>query len=201
MLAQLLLAVSFVAATYQDVKERAVHDLVWIPALAGAAYVVYLEFPNLGLLIIKVALVGGIALAFTLTGGIGQADAIALAIIAVDPYQLSPILPLFGAAMVALAHIGYEFFTGNARGTKTIPMEKFLREQRWIPKAIVSEGGRTEVNKDVNVAREEVEARKDPQASVEVAYGVPTVAYLGVGYLIYLVYLLVFNQPAFLSLP
>jgi len=58
-----------------------------------------------------------------------------------------------------------------------------------------------EVSGDVNVAREEVEAANKPGASVEVKYGVPTVAYLGVGYVIYLVYLLAFNYSVFASLP
>ncbi len=201
MLAQLLVAVSFALASYQDVKERAVHDLTWVPALVGAAYIIFRAYPNLELPILKLGLVGGVALAFTLAGGIGQADAIAMALIGADPYPLSPILPLLGAAIVAMAHIGYEFAVGNARGTKTIPMEKFLSEQRWIPKAIVSDGARTEVSRDVNVAREEVEASSKAGASVEVSYGVPTVAYLGIGYLAFIVYLLVFNQAAFFSLP
>jgi hypothetical protein len=34
-----------------------------------------------------------------------------------------------------------------------------------------------------------------------VTYGVPTVAYLGFGYLVYLVYLVLFGGTAFLSLP
>lgn len=205
MYAQLLIAASFAAAAYQDVKDRAVSDLVWVPALAGVALVVYSVIvsssPNPLFFVVKVALVGGIALGFTLLGGIGQADAIALAFIAADPYPLSPLAPLFATAAIALVHIGYEFAIGNAKGAKTIPMAQFLREQRWIPKAILSDGTRTEVNNDVNVARDEVEAAKKPDAEVEVRYGVPTVAYLGVGYVAYLVYLLAFSYPTFASLP
>jgi hypothetical protein len=53
----------------------------------------------------------------------------------------------------------------------------------------------------VNDARDEVVAAKKPEAQVEVRYGVPTVAYIGVGYAIYLIYLLAFNPSAFVSLP
>ena len=206
MYAQLLIAVSFALASYQDITERAVSDLVWLPALAGVAYVVYwflvrATSSEIEFLLVKVALVGGIALAFTFLGGIGQADAIAMAFVAADPYTLSPIAPLFAAAAVALVHIGYEFAVGNARGGLTISMEQFLKEQRWIPKAILSDGTRVEVNTDVNVAREEVEAANKPGAQVEVRYGVPTVAYLGIGYVAYLVYLLLFNFSTFVSLP
>jgi hypothetical protein len=204
--AQLLIALSFAIASYQDIKERAVNDLVWIPAAAGTVYVVYSYYVfeptlNIEFLIIKIALIGGIALAFAYFGGIGQADAIAIAFVAADPYPLSPVPPLFAAAFVALSHIGYEYAVGNARGGRTIPMAQFLREQRWIPKAIIADGVRTEVNRDVNVAREEVEAKTLQGATVEVSYGVPTVAYLGIGYVVYLVYLVLFNLPAFLSLP
>ncbi len=206
MYAQLLIAVSFVIASYTDTKERAVSDLAWIPALAGAGYIFYELYvgPTQGafeFLLLKVALIGGIAILFSLLGGIGQADGIAIAFVAADPYSLSPIAPLFATAAVALVHIGYELAVGNARGVKAIPMEQFLHEQRWIPKAIVSDGVRTEVSGDVNVAREEVEAANKPGATVEATYGVPTVAYLGVGYVIFLTYLLAFNYAAFASLP
>ena len=199
--AQVLIAVSFAAATYQDVKERAVNDLVWVPALVGAAYTFYWAYPNLEFELVKLALVGGIALVFTFLGSIGQADAVALVFVAIDPFPLSPLLPLAVAGAVALIHIGYEFAVGNARGGKAIPMEKFLSEQKWIPKAVIVDGVRTEVSGDVNVAREEAEAKQKPGAMVEVSFGVPTVAYLGVGYVLYLVYLVIFNLPAFTSLP
>jgi len=204
--AQLLIAVSFVTAAYQDVRDRAVNDLVWIPAVVGVAYVVYrlyvaLPSDSLEFLLVKVLLIGGIAFVFTYIGGIGEADAIAIAFVAADPYTASPLPTLFATAVVALGHIGYEYAVGNARGAKVIPMSQFLREQRWIPKAIVSDDSRVEVNNDVNVAREEVEASQKKDAMVEVRYGVPTVAYLGAGYVIYLVYLLLFNYSAFAALP
>ncbi len=205
MYAQLLIAASLVVAAYQDVRERAVSDLAWAPALVGVAYAVYLLFGSsvlsLEFLLVKVLLIGGVALAFTFLGGIGQADAIALAFIAADPYPPSPLVALLATAAVALAHIGYEYATGNARGTKTIPMAQFLREQRWIPKAVIAGGTRSEVTKDVNAAREEVAGAGKPEAMVEVKYGVPTVAYLGVGYASYLIYLLLFNYSAFAGIP
>jgi Flp pilus assembly protein protease CpaA len=206
MYAQLLIAASFVIASYSDVKERAVSDLAWIPALIGVGYIFYALYVGstsgtLEYLLLKVVLIGGIAIGFAFLGGIGQADGIAIAFVAADPYVLSPLAPLFATAAVALVHIGYEFANGNARGAKLIPMAQFLKEQRWIPKAIVSDEVRTEVSSDVNVAREEVEAANKPGAMVEVKYGVPTVAYLGIGYVAYLVYLLAFNYSAFASLP
>lgn len=206
MYAQLLIAASFAAASYQDLRERAVNDLIWIPGAAGAAYVVYWFFTHqlpsdTEFFLLKVALVGGVGLVFTLIGGIGEADAIAMALVAADPWILSPFAPLIGAAVIAISHIGYEFAVGNARGTKTVPMEQFLKEQRWIPKAIIHGGERTEVSADVNVAREEVESAGKREGLVEVKYGVPTVTYIGAGYLAYIVYLLVANPGVFASLP
>jgi hypothetical protein len=195
------MAASFAMAAYQDVRDRAVSDLVWIPAVAGAAYSIYWAFPNPEFPIAKLALVAVVALVFTMLGLVGQADAIALVVISADPYNLSPIFPLVAAAAVMATHIAYEFLVGNTRGTKTIPMEKFLREQRWIPKAILSDGARREVSKDVNKARDEVEASNEQGALVEVTYGVPTVAYLGAGYVVYLVCMLLFSPAVFLSLP
>ncbi len=199
--AQFLIGVSFAVASYQDVKERAVSDIVWVPALIGLAYVIYSLFPNLELQLIKLGLVGGVALLFAFLGAVGQADSIAIVFVAADPYQLSPILPLIGGAAIALGHIGFEAAKGNALGSRTIPIERFLKEQKWIPEAVIVSGVREEVNSDVNVARDEVEASPKPGAMVEVKYGVPTVAYLGIGYLVYLAYLVIFNQSALLSLP
>ncbi|QQG48934.1 MAG: hypothetical protein HY247_01050 [archaeon] len=206
MYSQALILVSFATAAVQDVRQRSVNDLVWLPSVAGIALVFYAFvtqrfLPGLELELLKVGLLGGIALAFALFGFIGQADAIAMAIIAADPYPLSPIPAVLAAAVVALGHIGYVFATGDTKKGLTVPMDRFLREQKWIPKAILSGGIRKEVSGDVNVARDEVEAAKDPGASVEVSYGVPTVAYLGVGYAAFLVYLLVFAPDVFFGLP
>jgi Flp pilus assembly protein protease CpaA len=199
--AQLLIGVSFALASYQDVKERAVSDIVWIPALVGAAYVVFSKFPYLEVQLIWLGMFGGIAILFAYLGLVGQADSIALVFFAADPYQLLPILPFIAGAVVALGHISFEVAVGNAPRTKTIQIERFLKEQKWIPEAIIIDGVREKVDSDVNVARDDVEAKQKPGAVVEVKYGVPTVAYLGIGYLACLAYLLIFNQAALLSLP
>ncbi len=201
MYAQLLIGLSLAVAAYQDVKQRAVSDLVWIPAAAGIAYAFYVLYPALAPELVKVGLVGGIALGFAFFGLVGQADAIAMAVLAADPYSFSPVPALLAAGIVAMGHIGYEYANGNAKGGKVIPVETFLKEQRWIPKAVVEDGVRREVNPDVNVARDEVEKGHSPGAMVEVSYGVPTVAYLGVGYAAFLVYLALFFPSTLLSLP
>ena len=198
MLDQLLIAVSFAIAAYQDVKYRAVSDLVWIPALVGSAYGIYSLFPNLDFFLVKLGLLGGIALVFAVLGLVGQADAIALVFIGADPSRLSLILPLGFAAVAAIVHIAYLALTGEGWGSKTIPINQFQKEQKWIPVAVVVDGVRTEVDSDVNVARDEVEANPKEGTLVEVKYGVPTVAYLGLGYVAFLVYLFAFGNAAIL---
>jgi Flp pilus assembly protein protease CpaA len=193
--AQALIAASLFVASFQDVRDRAVSDLVWVPAGAGVVLVIFWSYPATELFqLAKVAVIGGIALGFAYMGGIGEADAIAMAVLACDPYPLSPILPLVASGVVAASHIAYELAAGNAGRKKTIPIEQFLKEQRWIPKGMTVDGQRVEVSDDVNDARDEVEAKQKPGASVEVSYGVPTVAYLGAGYALFLVYLFIFNQ-------
>jgi hypothetical protein len=198
---QILLCATFVAASYQDIKERAVSDLVWIPALLGAGYVIVSVYPDLWYLALRIALVGAMVVVFTLLGYIGQADGIAFVLIATDPFTFSPIAPLFCTAVVAMAHIGYEYATGNARGTLTLPIDRFLKEQKWIPKAVIKDGTREELDRDVNTARDLVARDPVTGSLVEVTYGVPTVAYLGIGYIAYVAYLILFNQAAFLALP
>ena len=200
LLAQLLIGISLAVSAYQDIRERAVMDIVWIPALIGAAYALYTTFPHLQFLLVKLAVIGGIPLLFAYFGLVGQADAIALAFVAADPYELSALVPFVAMAVVAMVHIGYEYAIGNARGTKTITMDRFLKEKNWIPEATIVDGVREVVNRDVNVARDQVEAR-EPRGMVEVKYGVPTVAYIGAGYIIYIILLIAFNHASLLSLP
>jgi len=200
-LSQILICVSLLIASYQDIRERAVSDIVWVPALIGVVYAFYSLYPAIEYLGAKVALVGVISLVFVLLGYMGQADGIAFAFIAADPLPLSPIPALFGTAVVALLHIGYVYAWGGAKGTQTIPIEQFLKEQKWIPKAVISNGSRKELDRDVNVARDLVAKDRVEGSMVEVTYGVPTVAYLGLGYLVYLVYLLVFTPATFFALP
>ena len=198
MFAQVLIGASFALAGYYDYKERAVSDLVWIPGAIGTVYALAVS-QNIWFSLTKIGLIGGIGLAFVLYGALGEADAIAMALISADPNPLSPFPPLLAGAVVAMGAIGYQVAVGNAGKPKMIEISRFVKEKKWIPKALVIEGVRTEVDPDVNVAREDAEAKQMPGAMVEVSYGVPTVSYLAVGYVAYLVYLLV-AYPGVLAL-
>src|SRR6202035_4607777 len=104
---QLLMLASFLLAGYQDARERLVSDFYWIPGIIAAVLVVAF-LPSMDfLLLARITLIGVIAFAFTWFGLIGQADAIALALVASDPTPYAPIPVLLGTGVVAIAHIGY----------------------------------------------------------------------------------------------
>ncbi len=197
---QILIATSLVIASYQDARERAVSDLVWIPSLAGVALVL-LFTTQLTFTLVKIGIVGIFALAFTRYGAIGEADLIAFLIITADPAPFSVVFALGAAGIIIAAHIAYLYSIGYVGKTFQIPVEQFEREKKWIPKAIVSGGVRTPLGRNVNTAREEAVAKAGPGVMIEVTYGVPDVTYLGAGYLAFLTYLVIFNWGLFLTLP
>ena len=206
MYGQTLIAVSFAVASYQDLKGRAVSDLVWIPAIAGAAFIFYSlattgQYADLEFDAVRVLLLGGMAFAMVYFGVLGEADFIALVFFAADPYALGVFFSIIGAVIVLAPHLAYVLLTGEGRGSHVIPVEKFLKEQKWIPRATLMEGLRHEVDSDVNKAREEVETLQKKGMQVEVVYGVPDVLYFGLGYILYLAYLVLFNYGLFSSLP
>jgi hypothetical protein len=206
MYGQILIAASFAVAAYQDLRDRAVSDLVWIPALAGTAFVFYSlatsgQLSDLEFDAFRVLLLGGMAFVLVYFGFLGEADFIALAFFAADPYVFGVFFAVIGAVAVLIPHLAYVFLTGEGRGSHVIPVSRFLKEQKWIPKATLVGGVRREVDRDVNKAREEVEAAQKEGMDVEVVYGVPDVLYFGVGYILYLAYLVLFNYAVFSSLP
>ncbi|MGA2663726.1 MAG: hypothetical protein ABSF83_02105 [Nitrososphaerales archaeon] len=201
MFLQILMAISFLVAGYQDAKERLVSDYVWIPAIIGVALALYLVPSQDVLLLIRIGIIGAIALFVTWFGFVGEADGIAFVLVVADPTPLAPLPVLFAIAAVALGHIGYLYAAGMTGKDKVVSIAQFRREARWIPKAVIVGGERRDVDSNVNVSREDVEKVADETAMVEVQYGVPTVAYIAAGYVIYLVYLAIFQSGVLLGLP
>ena len=198
---QILMAASFLIAGYQDVKDRLVSDLVWIPAIVGVALALYFVPSEDLILLVRIGIIGAIALVITRYGLVGEADGIAFVLVVADPTPLAPLPVLFAIAAVALSHIGYLYATGMAGKNKVIGIVQFRREARWIPKAVIIGEEKKEVDSNVNISREDVEKVTDESAMVEVQYGVPTVAYIAAGYMIYLAYLAIFQTGVLLSLP
>ena len=198
---QILMAVSFLIGGYQDLKERLVSDLVWIPAIVGIVLVFYFDSPQAILLLVLLGVVGAIAFASTWLGFLGDADGIALIMILawfVNADLLA--LALSFAAMAALV-FPYLYLTGMFRKEIIIPIQQFKSEAKWIPKAVIIGGNRSEMPKDVNVSHDEVEKITDQSAMVEVQYGVANITVLAVAFAIYLAYIIVFQTGLFLKLP
>ena len=200
MLSEALMAASLLIAAYQDLKRREVEDRVWIPAAIGIALA--LIFGNqLFFTLVKLGFVALIVVVATWYGTLGQADLIAFVVVGADPAPLSLTLTLGAAAVALAAHVGYLYRKGQIGRSLEIPVSQFEKEWKWIPKAVISAGVRTEVGRDVNEAREEALAKAVEGSTVEVKYGVPTVAYLGLGYFAFLVYALISNFQLFLTFP
>lgn len=201
MIVEILMAISFVIAGYQDFKDRLVSDLVWIPAVVGVVLTLYFLPSEAVLLLVRIAVVGGLAFLVTRLGYLGEADGIAFVLIASVSSFIDLFLLLFTIAGVSLAAIGYLYVTGMAGKDKVISIQQFRSEARWIPKAIITGGQRQEVDQNVNVSREEVEKITDETAMVEVQYGVPNIEYIAAGYVIFVGILAVFQTSVLLSLP
>jgi hypothetical protein len=197
--AQLLFALSLTLAGYFDVRERLVSDLLWIPGAVGVVVLFFLLPTEIVPILVRLGLVGAIGIAFARFGFIGEADAIALVIATADPSILSLVYIMLATGIVALTHIAVLYFMGYVGKSRLIPVEQFKAEARWIPKAIVIGGVSSDVDSNVNISREEVEAKAPPGSMIEVQYGVPTVAYIAIGYLIYLGYMILFNFNSFVT--
>ena len=194
---------SFLLAGYQDARERLVSDFYWIPGIIAAVLAVAF-LPSMDLLLLaRIALIGFIAFGFTWFGFIGQADAIALALVASDPTPYAPIPVLLATGVVAIGHIGYLYARGTARKPHMVTLEEFRSQAKWIPKALVVNGERREITSDVNISREKAEEHASSSAEaattmVEVQYGVPQVTYIAAGYVAYIIFLALF-QPSLLT--
>jgi hypothetical protein len=210
---QLLMLASFLLAGYQDARERLVSDYYWIPGIIGAALAV-IFLPSMDLILVaRITLIGVIAFAFAWFGFIGQADAIALALVASDPTPYAPIPVLVATGVVAIVHIGYLYIKGIASKSHLVTLSEFRSQAKWIPKALVVDGERREITNDVNISRElaeehaktadedTAEADKKTTTMVEVQYGVPQVTYIAAGVVIYVVYLLLFHPSLFFAFP
>jgi hypothetical protein len=198
---QILMAVSFIIAGYQDFRDRAVSDVVWIPAIIGVVLAFYFTPSQDLFLLLRIVIIGVVALAITWYGLLGQADGIAFVLLVAQASTTELFPLLISIAGVALIAIGILYLTGRASKDKVITIQQFKKEARWIPKTIIIGGERKEVDKNVNVSREEVEKVTDETAMVVVQYGVPNIEYIAAGYMVYLVYLAIFQTKFLLSLP
>ncbi|MDG6918584.1 MAG: hypothetical protein JRN62_04005 [Nitrososphaerota archaeon] len=195
--ALMFIAASFVLAGVQDLEERAISDLVWIPGIAGAAMALYWSYANLPsalfyVELFKLGMFSAIGVAFARLGHVGQADAIALVLIGADPYVMS-FSVLLVAMVVAAFHAVAAYKEGLMKSDLMIPIEQFKAQKQWLPVGIEAGDGQTiSVATDVNISREDVLSKAPPGSRVMVRYGLPVVTYISIGYMVYLAFSLVF---------
>ena len=206
---QLLIATSLVIGGIQDIRVRAIDDRVWIPAIIGGLLSVF-ELWTSELYIIKTVLfVSAVLIAMKgiplLTGysglSSGDADLIALILIALDPLFLTMFATPTLTGIAILVTLTYLYRRKEWPGTLTVDAEQFKREQKWIPVAMISGGKRTKINEDVNRARETVEETLKEGDLVEVRYGLATVTLWAVGYVTFLLGLALFYPGILTSTP
>jgi hypothetical protein len=124
----LLVALSMGGAAAQDLKRRAVHDYMWIPAIAGIILAGWLN-PTLGYLwveVVKLGLIGGmLALELVvLQLKVGEADVICVLLLAAAPYYSS----LLGTLLLCIPLITAHFLYLKMRGKelKNLPLVGYL---------------------------------------------------------------------------
>ncbi len=206
---QILIATSLIIGGAQDVKVRAIDDIVWIPAVIGGALTVF-ELWTSELYVVKTILfVTAILVAIKgvplITGNralsSGDADLIALILVALDPLFLTMLVTPLLAGVVMAFTVAYLYVRKEWPGKSTVSADRFRREHKWIPVAIISGDKKTEIDEDVNSGRELVEETLTETDRVEVTYGLPNVTFWAIGYGAFMVGLALFYPGLLASTP
>jgi len=187
-----LVAASYAAAAYQDLRSREVEDLTWIPAGAGLVVLAALGTGGgygLAALLAKVGLMAALGIAWRRMGLMASGDVPAVAFSAASACYMSPLPELIASLAAVLAISAAE--TGM-RWRAVLGVEEAISDGRWIPRRILGEGG--EVLRDLSDVGPEdaLKALEGYRGSgdagtkirVEASYGVPMAAALGIGYIV-----------------
>ncbi|MGC9076031.1 MAG: A24 family peptidase [Conexivisphaera sp.] len=183
-----LIAASYLAAAYQDLRSREVEDLTWIPAGAGLALMLILGPRSLLVpLLVKVGIMAALAAIWRRMGFMASGDVPALAFIGASGCYLSPVPELAASLIAVLAIWAAE---ARLRLRMVVDPEEAMRSGKWIPRRILGEdGGELEdlSGRTPEEAFEALERWRGKDAGgvrAEVSYGVPMAAALGVGYVL-----------------
>ncbi len=179
-----LVGIAYLLAAYQDLRSREVDDLTWAPAAAGLALLLVAEPVAADVQVLaKVGLMAALAVAWRRMGLMASGDLPALAFLGASACYLSPLPELAASMPIVLAIWAVE---AGLRARKIVGIEEAALDPRWIPRRILGEGG--EELEDLSratpeEASEELGKWKEiPGARVELSYGVPLAAAVGLGY-------------------
>jgi hypothetical protein len=203
-IADVLVAASFIAAAYMDIRTRMIADVVWIPAVIGTIINIATSLNTIPLIILEgTALFIGILMISMLTllkiGYLATGDVIIMGILV-----LNPLYYVFIGAMAAITiiavHGAYLLWTKQIN--RKITVARFKKEAKWLPIRLYLKGeggdlGGIDVPRDANNSREWVLAAKGvtDDTMLEVNYGTPMVGYLGVSFVIGMVLWHAFGLP------
>lgn len=184
MYTEMLASITFALVAYQDFKERMVSDYVWIPVIVAGVVMLW-ERPDVWQFsLAKVGIFAALGLLSIALGLFGQADGLTIIAMSVGTAPLSPIPQLFGAAVVAIAHIGYLAIRhGSLKIEKSMPVEEAVKQNVWIPLEVTCEGKTVELEGSPEKAWDALQGYVGKGATVKASYGVPFAGYLAVGYI------------------
>jgi len=173
-------AAAFTLAAYQDLRFRKIVDWTWLPA---AGYIIFAySQPYVVEAAAAFLFLATMSTILYHKMGFGQADAIALPLIALDTSILGPAYTIIFSTIPLAADTVYHLIKHGGL-EETMSADRAL-EGPWIPKTIVYSDGRTEqLPKTVEKAIEKLEKyRGKNDVKVQCTYGTPLTAYLGIGY-------------------
>ena len=188
-------------AAFEDYKAREVHNFLWIPALLATLIFYGLEPQYVYLFLIWTVGIISIGSYLIFRGFLGYADVYGILFALTNPFTLLYPIPviLFSATALA-AGMGYRLFTFKSRYF-FVPIDRFRKEKHWLPLSVEFEDGRElSIKHDVNVARQSVLSLAHVKV-VKCVTSYPVVTYVFVGYLVYFIGLLLFQQQLLIQTP
>jgi Flp pilus assembly protein protease CpaA len=174
---QAIMCITYAVAGIQDLRWREVSDLTWLIGLAMIPF--YLTFPVQVLAFVPVKLaIMVLSAVLMLRFGAGEADAIAVTLLAFDPSfeNIFITLLIFLAASLPL------MFLPQFR-RKTVTVQEALDSTNLVPVSVFVDGKEVPLPGDVDKAIEALKAyRKSEDAKVLAEKGVPFISLLSISY-------------------
>lgn len=192
-----LVAVSLLAGAIQDLKENQVSDYTWIPAIAGAALMVYYNMGNHLFLALKLLMIGVILAVGYFFGG-GVADIIGLAVTVVDDDPFSPVGTMIIFLVITTPYGVFKKFIRKEE-KQTIPLKEFIKRKNIYPVKLFVEGKELKLPKTVDRDYEMFDdlLKQGREAYVEAETGIPAIVPMCIGYIINMMIFFYLGEPFF----
>ena len=171
---------------YQDFKSRLVDDWAFLPSLAFYPIAFPLYPHVLTSVVIKASIMCLAGVLIYKAGLAAQADAIVLPLLTFSTGALSPLPAFVVAGIAGSGHLLYVLLKHGLKGlNRTVSIEEALREDKWIPKKVILEGGEEQLPLPPEKAWDKLREYEGEEARVLVSFGAPLAGYFAIGYLGY----------------